>query len=42
MKDLEEAGKASTIDHFIKADQKVTVTYSKKDGKMYAKEIRVH
>jgi hypothetical protein len=42
MKDLEEAGEAKTIDNFIKADQKVTVTYSEKDGKKYAKEIRVH
>ena len=42
MKDLDAMGKAKTIDHFMKADQKVTVTYSNKDGKKYAKEIRVH
>jgi hypothetical protein len=42
MKDLKEAGEPATIDKFIKADQKVTVEYWEKDGKMHAKEIRVH
>jgi hypothetical protein len=42
MKDLEEAGKAATIDQFVKADQKVTVTYEEKEGKKHATEIRVY
>jgi hypothetical protein len=42
MKDLDEAGEAKTIDKFMKVDQKVTVKYTKKDDKAYAKEIRVH
>lgn len=42
MKDLDEAGEAKTIDKFMKVDQKVTIQYSKKDDKAWAKEIRVH
>ena len=42
MKDLAEAGAAKTLAQFVKADQKVTVKYSKKDGKAWASEIRVH
>lgn len=42
MKDLDEAGEAQTIDQFVKVDQTVTVTYSEKDGKAWAEEIRVH
>ena len=42
MKELDEAGAAKTIDKFMKVDQKVTVKYSKKDGKAWAEEIRVH
>ena len=41
-RDLAEAGAPMTIDKFLKADQKVTVTYEKADGKAVAKEIRVH
>ena len=42
VKDLTERG-PSTLDQFVKADQKVTVKYSKdEDGKALAKEIRVH
>jgi hypothetical protein len=42
MKDLAEAGAAKTLAQFIKVDQKVTVKYSKEDGKAQASEIRVH
>jgi hypothetical protein len=42
MKELDEAGEPATIDKFMKVDQKVTVKYSKEDGKTLAKEIRVH
>lgn len=41
VKDLTERG-AATLDQFVKPDQKVTVKYSKEDGKTLAKEIRVH
>ncbi len=42
-KDLTKEGAAKTLAEFVKADQKVTVTYSKdEDGKALAKEIRVH
>jgi len=42
MRELDKAGEAKTIDKFIKVDQKVTIQYSKKDDKAWAKEIRVH
>ena len=42
MKDLDEAGAAATLAEFVKADQTVTVQYTKEDGKTLAKEIRVH
>jgi len=41
MRDQEE-GRPKTLADFVKEDEKVTVTYSKKDGKALAKEIRVH
>ncbi len=41
-KDLSESGEKKTIDQFLKADQKVTVKYSKDGDKAIAKEIRVH
>ena len=41
MKAAEGANKATAITDFVMAKQSVSVKYAEKDGKMYAKEIRV-
>ena len=41
MRDAEGANKATMITDFVMAKQSVAVKYEEKDGKLYAKEIRV-
>jgi hypothetical protein len=41
MMDAKEAGKSTKITDFVMDKQSVAVKYMEKDGKMYAKEIRV-
>jgi hypothetical protein len=41
MRAAEEAGKSTVITDFVMAKQSVEVKYAEKDGKLYAKEIRV-
>jgi hypothetical protein len=41
MREAEGAGKATQITDFVMEKQSVDVKYTEKDGKLYAKEVRV-
>lgn len=41
MREAEGAGKSTQITDFVMEKQSISVKYAEKDGKMYAKEVRV-
>jgi hypothetical protein len=39
---LSSVGKKTTLDEFVREDQRVTVSYSERDGTRFAGKLRVH
>ena len=39
---LSSVGKKTTLDEFVRENQRVTVSYSERDGTRFVKKLRVH